>query len=83
MKSVGEAMAIGSTFSASFQKAMRSLETDLDGWCLPSNYKRLNREALMRSLRVPNPERMLSIKQAFEDGFTSTEIHVKIYPGKT
>ena len=34
MKSVGEAMAIGRTFQESFQKAMRSLETGLDGWSL-------------------------------------------------
>ena len=31
MKSVGEAMAIGRTFAESFQKALRSLETDLTG----------------------------------------------------
>jgi carbamoyl-phosphate synthase large subunit len=32
MKSVGEAMAIGRTFQESFQKALRSLETDRAGW---------------------------------------------------
>src|ERR1700745_3558898 len=31
MKSVGEAMAIGRTFKESLQKALRSLETGLDG----------------------------------------------------
>jgi len=36
MKSVGEAMAIGRTFMESFQKALRSLETGLDGWSLPT-----------------------------------------------
>ena len=32
MKSVGETMAIGRTFQESFQKALRSIETDLDGF---------------------------------------------------
>ena len=31
MKSVGEAMAIGRTFQESLQKALRSLETGVDG----------------------------------------------------
>ena len=35
MKSVGEAMAMGRTFQESFQKALRSLETDLPGWAPP------------------------------------------------
>ena len=35
MKSVGEAMAIGRTFKESLQKAIRSLELDLDGLVSP------------------------------------------------
>ena len=31
MKSVGEVMAIGRTFQESFQKALRGLETGIDG----------------------------------------------------
>ena len=76
MKSVGEAMSIGRTFPESFQKALRSLETGLDGWSLPRNYKRLYGDDLIRALRVPNPERMLSIKQAFEDGYSAAQIRV-------
>lgn len=68
MKSVGEAMAMGRTFCESFQKATRSLETGLDGWSLPSNWKRMTKQALEYGLRVPNPERMLVIKQAMEVG---------------
>ena len=64
MKSVGEAMAIGRTFQESFQKAMRSLETGLAGWSLPKNWKRKTRQQLEYNLRVPNPDRMLIIKQA-------------------
>ena len=74
MKSVGEAMAIGRTFQESFQKAMRSLETGLDGWSLPRNWKRLPADKLVYNMRVPGPERMVVIKQAFEDGVTEDEI---------
>jgi hypothetical protein len=63
MKSVGEAMAIGRTFQESFQKAMRSLETGLAGFSLPPNWKRRTRQQLEYNLRVPNPDRMMMIKQ--------------------
>lgn len=76
MKSVGEAMAMGRTFVESFQKALRSLETGLVGWALPSNYKRLDRARLEHNLRVPNPDRMIFMKQAFEDGFTLDQLQV-------
>ena len=74
MKSVGESMAIGRTFQESFQKALRSLETGLDGWSLPKNWKRLPADKVVYNMRVPNPERMIVIKQAFEDGITAEEI---------
>ncbi|CAL8467948.1 g7486 [Coccomyxa elongata] len=74
MKSVGEAMAMGRTFQESFQKALRSLETGLDGWSLPKNWKRMTRQQLEYGLRVPNPDRMMIIKQAFEDGFTKEQL---------
>lgn len=74
MKSVGEAMAIGRTFQDSFQKALRSLETGLDGWSLPRGWKRLAPDRVVYNLRVPGPERMIVLKQAFEDGVTEEEI---------
>ena len=45
-------------------QALRSLETGLDGWSLPKNWKRLTEQEVVYNLRVPNPERMLAIKQA-------------------
>ena len=63
MKSVGEAMAIGRTFQESFQKAMRSLETGLAGFSLPPNWKRRTQQEIEYNLRVPNPDRMMIIKQ--------------------
>jgi len=82
MKSVGESMAIGRTFQESFQKALRSLETGCDGWSLPRSWKRLPADKVVYNMRVPNPDRMLVIKQAFEDGITEEEIfeYTKIDP---
>ncbi len=44
-------------------QALRSLETGLDGWSLPRGWKRMTRQQLEYGLRVPNPERMLVLKQ--------------------
>jgi len=74
MKSVGEAMAIGRTWQESLQKALRGMETGLDGWGLPKNYKRLTKEQMLYKLRVPNPERITVLKQAFEDGLTVDDL---------
>lgn len=74
MKSVGEAMAIGRTFQESFQKALRSLETGLDGFSLPRGWKRQSEADLVYNMRVPSPDRMMVIKQAMEDGFTAEQV---------
>jgi carbamoyl-phosphate synthase large subunit len=63
MKSVGEVMAIGRTWQESLQKALRGMESGLDGWSLPKGYKRLPKDQLMYKLRVPNPDRMVIMKQ--------------------
>ena len=44
-------------------QALRSLETGLDGWSLPKNWKRMTAQQLEYGLRVPNPERMTVLKQ--------------------
>lgn len=44
-------------------QALRSLETGLDGWSLPKNWKRMTEQQVIYNLRVPNPERMVVIKQ--------------------
>ncbi|KAA6426944.1 MAG: carbamoyl-phosphate synthase large chain-like [Trebouxia sp. A1-2] len=82
MKSVGEAMAMGRTFQESFQKALRSLETGLDGFSLPKNWKRMTDQQLIYGLRVPNPDRMMVMKQAMVDGMSQETIfeYTKIDP---
>jgi hypothetical protein len=63
MKSVGEVMAIGRTWQESLQKALRGMEAGLDGWSLPKGYKRLPKDQLYYQLRVPNPDRIIFLKQ--------------------
>ncbi|HXH81788.1 MAG TPA: carbamoyl-phosphate synthase large subunit [Candidatus Tectomicrobia bacterium] len=72
MKSVGEAMAIGRTFKEALQKAVRSLEQDRWGLTLgrPAEV-----EELRGLIRVPNPDRLFAIGDAFRAGLTTAEIH--------
>ncbi|GAX74736.1 hypothetical protein CEUSTIGMA_g2183.t1 [Chlamydomonas eustigma] len=75
MKSVGEVMAMGRTWIESFQKALRGLETGLDGWDLPKNYKKLPKEEMLYKLRVPNPDRFIVMRQAFDEGLGVDELY--------
>ena len=81
MKSVGEAMAIGRTFLESFQKALRSLETGLNGFDEiaiegaddPDDAQA--RAAIMRALAQPTPDRIRVIAQAFRHGLTVEQVN--------
>ncbi|MCK5145550.1 carbamoyl-phosphate synthase large subunit [bacterium] len=73
MKSVGETMAIGRTFSEAFQKALCSLETGCSGLIPPQDV--MDDEALKRALKRPTPERFFQIGQALRSGFDIMEIH--------
>ncbi|RKZ47931.1 MAG: carbamoyl phosphate synthase large subunit [Gammaproteobacteria bacterium] len=76
MKSVGEVMAIGRTFQESLQKALRGLETDLDGLNEPvisDDEDALER--VRREMRVPRGERLLFVADAFRRGMTIDEVH--------
>lgn len=76
MRAVGEAMAFGRTFNESFQKALRSLETGRAGWGLDGKDKPVESlEALEKILRVPTPERIFFIRQAFDMGLSVERIH--------
>ncbi|MCI0653106.1 MAG: carbamoyl-phosphate synthase large subunit [Methylococcaceae bacterium] len=76
MKSVGEAMAIGRTFQESLQKAIRSLETGVDGLVakVDPDSEEL-RETLQRELNHPGPERLWFIADAFRHGIRLEEIN--------
>jgi carbamoyl-phosphate synthase large subunit len=77
MKSVGEAMAIGRSFAESVQKALRSMETGLDGFdeiAVPG-FESAGKEAVKAALAKPSPDRLLLIAQAYRHGLTTREIH--------
>jgi carbamoyl-phosphate synthase large subunit len=72
MKSVGEVMAMGRCFQESLQKALRGLETGLDG--LNERVHQPNSEegesTLRYELRAPGPERLLYVADAFRAGWS-------------
>jgi carbamoyl-phosphate synthase large subunit len=72
MKSVGEVMAIGRTFQESLQKALRALETGLDGLtaqALPPPGEECDGK-LTYELRAPGPNRLLYLADALRAGWT-------------
>ncbi|MGH6797418.1 MAG: carbamoyl-phosphate synthase large subunit, partial [Roseiarcus sp.] len=78
MKSVGEAMAIGRTFAESLQKALRSLETGLDGLDeieIEGLGLGDDRNLLRAAIGRPTPDRLLKVAQAMRLGMGVEEIH--------
>jgi len=77
MKSVGEVMAMGRTFQESLQKALRGLETGIDG--LTEQMKSLenddDRARLERELRAAGPNRILYLADAFRHGYKLEEVY--------
>ena len=71
MKSVGEVMAIGSTFQESIQKALRGLETGKDGFTPISS----DREEIVHEISEAGPERIFYVADAFRIGMTLDEVH--------
>jgi len=70
MKSVGEVMAIGRTFQESLQKALRGLETGVDGL----DEKTDNPEKIQSELANPGAERIWYVADAFRCGMTLEEV---------
>ncbi|PKB25251.1 carbamoyl-phosphate synthase large subunit [Novosphingobium kunmingense] len=75
MKSVGEVMAIGRNFKESLQKALRGLETGLDGFNRVLHLEGAGRDAITAALSQQTPDRLLHVGQAFREGFTVDEVH--------
>lgn len=71
MKSVGEVMSIGRTFTESLQKALRSLEIESYGF----EEIRVNESELKAKLKIPNAERIWYVAQAFRNGMSVDEIY--------
>ncbi|HSB25872.1 MAG TPA: carbamoyl-phosphate synthase large subunit, partial [Burkholderiaceae bacterium] len=75
MKSVGEVMAIGRTFQESFQKALRGLETGIDGLAERNEVHEGDREQIVEAIGNAGPERILFVADAFRHGMRLEEIH--------
>lgn len=76
MKSVGEVMAIGRTFQESLQKAIGSLEMGRDSLRSMGDFSdEDNLDILRGKLRIPNPDRIWYIADAFRCGFSLEEIY--------
>jgi len=76
MKSVGEVMAMGRTFQESMQKALRGLETGIDGFdeaVDPASAE--GREKLLHELRNPGPDRIRYIADGFRSGMSLEQVH--------
>jgi len=74
MKSVGEAMAIGRTFGESLQKALRSMETGLNG-LNEVKFADTSEDGITAQLARPTPDRLLAIAQAMRHGLSDADIH--------
>ncbi|WP_298963752.1 carbamoyl-phosphate synthase large subunit [uncultured Roseibium sp.] len=78
MKSVGEVMAIGRTFNESLQKALRGLETGLNGLDeteIPGLDQGDDRNALRAAVSTATPTRLLNVAQAMRLGMSVEEAH--------
>ncbi|MGH8864235.1 MAG: carbamoyl-phosphate synthase large subunit, partial [Burkholderiales bacterium] len=71
MKSVGEVMAMGRTFQESMQKALRGLETGIDGF----DEKTTDRETIETELADAGPERILFLADGLRIGMNREEVH--------
>ena len=82
MRSVGEVMSLGRSFSESFQKALCSLEQGLNGLNSPlidglneaKNEKECN-EILCKALALPSPNRLLVVAEGMRYGLGEVKIN--------
>jgi carbamoyl-phosphate synthase large subunit len=73
MKSVGEVMAIGSTFQESFQKALRGLEIGSEGLDELSTHP----EEILQQIGEPGPQRIWFVADAFRAGIDLQQVYEK------
>ena len=71
MQAVGETMAIGRTFRASWQKGLRGLEVGRAGWTAgktlsDDGLESDDRASLLAALRIPTAERPFQLRRALE-----------------
>jgi carbamoyl-phosphate synthase large subunit len=78
MKSVGEVMAIGRTFTESLQKALRGLETGLSGLD-DQHIEGLggddDKNVIRAAISTPTPDRLLKVAEVMRAGATDEQVH--------
>ncbi|MBM5782063.1 MAG: carbamoyl-phosphate synthase large subunit [Pelagibacterales bacterium] len=77
MKSVGEVMGIGRSFIESFQKALRSMESNLSGmddilFNIEDQEQKI--KVISERLKIAAPNRLLLIAQALREGMSIEEV---------
>ena len=76
MKSVGEVMSIGSNFQESFQKALCSMEEELNGInSLAKDQEFASDEKIQSELTIPGPKRLFYVADAIRKGWSLEKIH--------
>ncbi|MGN0826446.1 MAG: carbamoyl-phosphate synthase large subunit [Kiritimatiellia bacterium] len=76
MKSVGETMAIGTTFQQSFQKALRSLEIGRAGFGADGKIDFSGDDyALEAAIATPTPQRIFQVREALARGWSVARIN--------
>jgi len=78
MQSVGEAMAIGRTFTESLQKGLRSLETGrlgLNADPVEATYASIPDDELLRRSGIATPERIFLVGEALRRGLGIDAVH--------
>ena len=74
MKSVGEVMSIGRNFQESLQKALSSLELDINGLDKIKEFKDIDNFKFEYELKEPGPSRILYVAEAFRKNYTVDQV---------
>ncbi|RYJ06358.1 MAG: carbamoyl-phosphate synthase large subunit, partial [Actinomycetales bacterium] len=74
MKSVGEAMAIGRSFTEALQKALRSLERPEAAFDWEKDFVELDKASLLEEIKVPHDGRLKKVMDAIRAGAAPEEI---------
>ena len=75
MKSVGEAMAIGRSFSEALQKSLRSLERKEANFSFPADLAGIDLNGLLHSMETPTEYRLQQVQLALWAGASIEEVH--------
>ncbi|MBQ0926573.1 carbamoyl-phosphate synthase large subunit [Saccharopolyspora endophytica] len=75
MKSVGEAMAVGRSFSEAMGKALRSMETKSVGFWTKPDPENATLESTLEEMRTAHDGRIYTVERALRFGATVEQVH--------